>query len=353
MSKSSIFKRQNGYYYYRRQVNGKYIRPSLNTKNKEEAKRLQKIKDQEFDTLEFKGILHQYISKVPKLQDAIDKYLIHKKINFRFATYNNDRKRLKLVLEFIGNIPLNKIDENLINEFIDYRSDLACYTTYRGDLVCLKAMLNYYYKRDILNSNPFRHIPIKQIPTNPVYLNEDEVEQLINLDYPKRPWMTNFFRVALLTGFRRGELVGLKWSDIDYQKNEITVIGKTGLRTFPINGYEILINTLEEIPKKSEYVFHETKYESKPIINDKLSNYVREVFNHLEFSRRYTLHSLRHTFGAHQYRGGTPLEKIQLMMGHSTIAVTQMYAHIGITGSDVSNGLQYASLISTPFSEAS
>jgi integrase len=254
-----------------------------------------------------------------------------------------------LVLDFIGNIRLDKVTESLINEFIAYRQDMVTYTTYRGDLVVLKAMINYFYKRDVLEKNPFKHIPIRQISTNPVYLNEKDVEKLLNLEYDKRSWMRNFFRVALLTGFRRGELATLRWDNIDYEKGEITVYGKTGQRFFPIKGYDELKSTLDDIPKESPYVFHKTRKKDKGFHEDKLSTYTREVFNKLDFDPKYTLHSLRHTFGAHQYMGGTPLEKIQLMMGHKNIYVTQMYAHVDITGEDVSNGLTYSSLISQPF----
>ena len=283
---SSIFQRENGYWYYRRHVNGKYIRISLETKNKKEALKIQKMKDEEFELVGENGIQHNHGTSVKRYKNAMDEYLTYKNVNFKSATYNNDRKRLELIQRYIGNPTIDKITESIIIEFISQRQNEVSYTTYRGDLICLKAFLSYYHRRDVILSNPFRYIPIKQINAKPVYLNYKEVKELMSLEYPARPWIENFFRIALLTGFRRGELVTLKWKNIDLRRGCITIFGKSGKRHFPIDGYAELLKTLQKIPQSPIYVFHQSRDDTKRINKDRLSNYVREVFNFLGLIKR-------------------------------------------------------------------
>jgi site-specific recombinase XerD len=294
---------------------------------------------------------------------AIEIYLKHKKVNSKKATYENDRKRLNLIKNYIGDIFLHEISEEKINEFKSIRKDEVSETTLRGDLICLRALFNYFIKKKQIVDYPFENISIKQLKPKVEYLTVSEVYKLLSHDFKDNPWMLNFFKIALSTGFRRGELATLKWKNIDFEKHKIVAYGKTGEIEFPTDGYlelEILLQQMYETEKTSatnenrkvsEYVFHQDKSPLKPYHEDKLSQFTREVFDNIGLNKKYSLHTLRHTFGTHLYKQGVPLEKIQLLMGHSSIETTLIYAHVAVSGKDVAEALPYKKYIFRPFSK--
>lgn len=140
--------------------------------------------------------------------------------------------------------------------------------------------------------------------------------------------------IALRCGLRQGELLGLKWDDVDTAKGLLRVKrtayrGKIGSpkggkwRDVPLGADAV--RALESLPHRSEWVFANTNGRRmtegqcrKPL----LSIVARARLRHLSW------HVLRHTFASHLAMKGVPLRHIQELMGHSTIAMTERYAHL-------------------------
>jgi len=270
---------------------------------------------------------------------------------------------LGAVEKFFGDISISKLSEEKVYEFINTRREKVNPTTLRNDLVSLKALLNFCKKiLRIINYHPFDIIPIKQVSLNPEFLSTNDINKLFhwNTENPERKWLKFFIQLALVTGFRRGELSTLKWQDVDLHKKIMTVNGKTGIRKFPLSfaakkilskhqSSALLVNNIEY--KDDMYLFHKhlspyTKYDANT-----LTHYVKDVFRECNLSEKYTLHSLRHTFGAHYYKNTRNLEKLQKLMGHSNISTTQIYAHVTIDTEDVDGKLSYADFDS-PFTKS-
>jgi integrase len=115
-------------------------------------------------------------------------------------------------------------------------------------LICWKALMSYCVKHKYIRENPFIMYPIEKVKSRVSYLSLEEIKQLQEYKDPTRPWLPKLINLALLTGFRRGELASLEWENIT--KNSLRVIGKSGLRDFP-NSSRIQ-SVLDSIPKISK-----------------------------------------------------------------------------------------------------
>ena len=168
--------------------------------------------------------------------------------------------------------------------------------------------------------------------------------------------------IFLLTGFRRGEVAGLEWNDIDFEKKTITVnrsiveisgyglVEKTpktenSVRTITIP--EILLEQLLEYKKwqendielKGDYFTDTgklfTQTDGKPINPGTFSNWFNKV-SQLAGIEHYSLHSIRHTNITLQLMAGVPLVTVSARAGHArTSTTTDIYAHALKSGDQI------------------
>lgn len=129
-------------------------------------------------------------------------------------------------------------------------------------------------------------------------------------------------------GLRRGEIAALRWQDIDFKNNQIYVSpNKTdGHRYVPMA--TDLRKSLEKVKneaKKYEYVVN-LGDTSKRSSNAYLSSYYRKLTADLSFDCK--LHKLRHTFASHLVQAGVDLYRVSKLLGHSSIQMTEIYAHL-------------------------
>ena len=156
----------------------------------------------------------------------------------------------------------------------------------------------------------------KEAPNRLRYLTEHEIKKmLVVCDARILPLVI----CALTTGMRRGEMLGLKWLDVDLNQRLIylteTKSGKA--REIPI--IDKLYALLSEMPQTGEKVF------DIPIIT------LRRCFDralHEAGISGFRFHDLRHTFASHFIMRTGNLPALQCILGHSTPVMTQRYAHL-------------------------
>lgn len=153
-----------------------------------------------------------------------------------------------------------------------------------------------------------------------------------------------FCLLALKTGLRCGELCGLMWSDINFEKAELTVTHnciwtnncnvevtatpktEAGYRTIPLTPTVIFALRAEMAKTNSLFVFH-LQGSGNPLTQTAF----RRMWSHTkkaDIETKYTAHSLRHTFCTRLFEKGFDVKEIQYLMGHSTPEMTlKVYTH--------------------------
>lgn len=194
------------------------------------------------------------------------------------------------------------------------------------NLTVLKKMLNLAVDWGYLQENPSRKV--KRFPeaadTEMRFLTLGDKGKLLEACAPHlRPIVLT----ALLTGMRRGEILGLQWRQVDLLKRTIRVErtknGKT--RVIPINS--LLFEELSMWQKQtgqSEVVFPDPRTK-KPIRSVKTSfRTACKAANILGLR----FHDLRHTAASDMIRAGVPVPTVQRILGHSSILMTMRYVHV-------------------------
>ena len=131
---------------------------------------------------------------------------------------------------------------------------------------------------------------------------------------------------------RRGEIINLRWCDIDFKRKTVNVqsndsyhVKQGKMRTIPLN--ESAIHLLLQLKncQTSAYVFNiQQEKRSAWYTTYMFKQYVYK----LGLNEKLHFHSLRHTFASWLVQDGVSLYEVQKLLGHSNISVTQVYAHL-------------------------
>lgn len=134
--------------------------------------------------------------------------------------------------------------------------------------------------------------------------------------------------LALNTGMRKGELFNLKWSDIDLNLKLLTVEGRTAkssnTRHIPLNREASQILKKMYRQNNDGYVFKNSK------TGEKFTD-VKKAWSKLKQDARlnnFRFHDLRHSFASKLVAEGVDLYTVKELLGHSTIQMTERYAHL-------------------------
>jgi integrase len=130
---------------------------------------------------------------------------------------------------------------------------------------------------------------------------------------------------AVHTGMRQGEILGLKWEKVNLEQGIITILDTKNSERKDIPMDETVRAMLEGMPRKSKFVFASDKARPYPRMT------IHYAFHRALDKSRITdfrFHDLRHTFASNLVMAGVKLEKVQKLMGHKMISMTQRYAHL-------------------------
>lgn len=137
-----------------------------------------------------------------------------------------------------------------------------------------------------------------------------------------------------MTGMRRSELIQLRWSDVDRFKGIVKVLGKRNKERLVPVGEEWLSalsnyeDQLQTSGVKSDYIFSNQRGEmlNPKLVYDRVVYYISKVSS----IEKKSPHVLRHTFATHLLSMGADLQTIKELLGHSSLAATQIYTHSSI-----------------------
>jgi integrase/recombinase XerC len=135
------------------------------------------------------------------------------------------------------------------------------------------------------------------------------------------------------TGMRQAELIGLKESQIDFAKDSIKVLGKGSKeRIIPV-GKELLTAVKEYMEQKQREIDQPNRIHllvrtnGQPLYPKWVYNAVKKYLSKVTTIDKKSPHILRHTFATHLTNNGADLNAVKELLGHSSLAATQIYTH--------------------------
>ncbi|MGB2869783.1 MAG: site-specific integrase [Bacteroidota bacterium] len=230
----------------------------------------------------------------------------------------------------LGDVPLDKISVKEIDMFIAMKRKTSDWTAKRLYLH-LASAFEKAVKWGHITKNVFRSVEKpKPRETQPVYFTKQDFLKLLaviqNDDFRE------FCLTAVSTGLRLGELTSLEWNNLDFARKVIfirnsatfTTKGRKN-RVVPMN--EPLLKLLSERKQKAScgLVFHSNGVILNRFkVSQRFKQYVREA----KLDDKLHFHSLRHTFATWLVQEGVSIYEVQKLLGHTSIAVTQIYSHL-------------------------
>lgn len=194
----------------------------------------------------------------------------------------------------------------------------------------VKAAFNIALTLGLIQTNPFRNTkPFKVPAKDPVYIPKaDFARLLLAIDDEQFRSLVLF---AVLTGMRRGELISLRWSDIDLKSRLIRIRNKEDFtvkaqrpRTIPIN--RDLFRLIETLPRRADHVFVDRN--GMPLKGGYVTKKFKQYVRRCGLSEQFHWHHLRSTFASYLVQSSTPLSEVQRLLGHSSVVTTQIYAAV-------------------------
>lgn len=341
----------------------KWIRTELKAEkgNKNNAKRITEEIRRQFEIdLNAPPLLKVLANDKVLFGDYMLDWLKKQKSRVELTTYSGYERNVKRIAEYFNNlsITLQELRTKHIQEFYDYLQqtyDIKGTTIKRYHANIHKA-LEDAIRLELVETNVASHVQIKTEQYIADYYNENELKQLLEIS--KGELIEPIILVAMYYGLRKEEILGLKFSAIDFENETITI--KHVVTNASVNGKRVIVKkdrtknpssnrTLKLEPTIKKLLLKEKskQEENKKIFGNTYKNKDNYIFVDEEgelikpdrVSRRFKkllednnlkhirFHDLRHSFATLLLAKGKTLEQIQLCLGHSTITTTQRYAN--------------------------
>lgn len=283
---------------------------------------------------------------MPGFSEVANDWLVYKKPNIRESTFIQYQGHVQNHLKpYFGKTKISRVNFNAIEKYMAYKIEQGMTPpTLKKTLITLGGILKYSVRKRYIDYNPVREIEKPRGKASEKkkidFLTPEEILALINNTRGQKYKV--LFTLAVMTGMRQGELLGLKWSDIDWRNNQIRVKRTYNYGRFyepkseksirSIDMDQAVIHELKKwrlacLPNELDLVF--------PNENGKPMDYHNVVKRHFWPAlsragiRRIRFHDLRHAYATLLIDQGEHPKYIQIQMGHSSINVTMdTYGHL-------------------------
>lgn len=259
-----------------------------------------------------------------RFNDMADEYLnLHSKVNNK-SWLKSDAVSIKSLKEYFGGKLLHEITPHLIDKFKLHKLETVSPATVNRKLACLKSIFNKATAwGKFKGANPVKQI--KLLKENNHRLRFLEKEEIVKLLANCNKHLRGIVIIALNTGMRRGEILGLKWRDVDIKRSVIYLQNtKNGdRREIPINEQvkTVLIRTRKH--PQSEYIFYKAD-------GSQIKDIKKSFLTALRKSgiKDCVFHTLRHTAASHLVMSGIDLNTVRELLGHKSLQMTLRYSHL-------------------------
>ena len=284
--------------------------------------------------------------KVPLFSAIAKDWLEYKKMNIRTSTWEMYEMLIRLHLTEFKDIKINRITTARVEGWISGKQEAGTnLATLRKTIVTFNQVMNYAVRHKYLDYNPVRDA---ERPRDQGEEEDSPIKILtisdINafIDAPEDQKYQTLFMLAIMSGARQGELLGLKWTDIHWVNNQIHIQRtfnkgrwykpKSKASNRKIDLGPVMMSGLKKWklacpPNKLDLVFPNEV--GGPIDQSKLLK--KYFFPALKKAgiERIRFHDMRHTFASLLIEQGENIKYIQSQLGHASPMMTlNVYAHL-------------------------
>ena len=322
------------YIYVDMEVNGKRVRKSLNLLDTSANRK--SVKDEILPALQYKlnnGEFFKSENKMPTFNAYKDESFSMNRGTRRESTqYDYELNYKNHIRPHFGE---RKIDSLKVSELKEWQSKLLEKLkprTVRNIRSVLSSILMDAFRDEIITSNPLKLVkvpPIEDVDIRP-FAEDEMFHILINSSGQDR----TFFALAFFSGMRSGEMIGLRWDDINFKRAEISIsqgirMGRVGSTKTPsskrvIDMIDVLVPYLKEQKKltgNSEYVFLNEDGEHLYDIKRIRDYGWKDTLKKCRFKYRPIYHT-RHTFATVMLENGEDILWVSYTLGHKNANIT-------------------------------
>lgn len=279
------------------------------------------------------------------LPDTIQPFLDYLKFEKRYSahTISSYEQDINSFFQFLeqtfGSMPLESITPTFIRSWMaGMKEGKLTGRTINRKLSALRSFFKYYLKRGAISQMPTVNVIAPKISKRlPIFMKENETKELLEtLASGSEDWKSLNARMLITlfysTGMRLSELIGLREKQLDFSRSQIRVLGKGNKeRLIPISGEIIsLIKDYQQqkaargeqeqdlllVTEKGRKLYPKYAY---LLVNKHLGGAIT--------LDKKSPHVLRHTFATHLMNNGADLNAVKELLGHASLAATQVYTH--------------------------
>ncbi len=217
-------------------------------------------------------------------------------------------------------------------------------STIARKIASIKAFYKFLYQEEIISFNPIDNvISPKQAKKLPKFLTNDEIENILTnipIETPSGYRNRVILELLWVSGMRISELSGLNFESLNLEQNEIRVFGKGAkerIVLIPEKTKALLQNYIANVaalvaPDASRSATSPVfaNYNGYRLQNQSIRKALKQVVDAIALPKKVTPHIFRHSFATKLLENGADLRVVQELLGHASIANTQIYTHVSM-----------------------
>lgn len=262
--------------------------------------------------------------------------------SYTVKAYGDDLLQFKVFMEIqYAEIDILKADTSMLRSYVVslVEADFSERSVHRK-ISSLKSFYKFCIRQGVLEINPAYRLPLPKTKQRlPVFVDEGRMQNIHDREIDASDFeaytdylVTEFFYA---TGMRLSELLGLLDREVDVEGRTVKVLGKRNKeRLIPIPRFlEMPIVHYRELKKEktemgSEYFF--VNLQGKALSRSRVYKIVKTCLQTYTSLSKCSPHVLRHTYATHLLNEGADLNAVKELLGHSSLAATQVYTHNSI-----------------------
>lgn len=279
------------------------------------------------------------ITQYPQIAAFLD-YLKYEKrySQHTIISYQNDLEQFFAYLSSqFDSPPVNQVTAKYVRSWLaEMKEDEISSKTLNRKISSLKSFFKYEMKLGYIAQTPMTTVVAPRIGKRlPVFVEEKDMSTLLNHVTFTNDWKGRTERLVIQlfysTGMRLSELIHLKESQLDPANAQLKVLGKGNKERILPLAPELMADIqayITEKPEKQEGV-HTVFVTSKGKMLQPRSVYafVKQHLAEVTTIQKKSPHILRHSFATHLMNHGADLNAVKELLGHSSLAATQVYTH--------------------------